>query len=451
MPAVSIAQDARWGRTYESLSENTAIVSNLTGPFITGLQNAGLSACAKHFIADGGTNNGSDQGNALLTEQEVRDIHLPPYIDAINADVDTIMISYSSINGDKMHGSEYWIQTVLKDELGFEGFIISDYDAIHQLPGNHYDQVVDSVNAGVDMLMEPHDWKAAYDDILAGYNNGDISEERINDAVRRILTVKYKRGLFTEEIFRYQPELHADASHLEIAREAVRKSLVLLKNDNQSLPLAKTEKIAIIGPGADDFGLMFGGWSLGWQGAVDPANSFEAGFAQYRKEARSTTIYEGFEAALENFSGTLVDTIAEADTVIVVLAENPYAEYHGDDSDLGITSGRNAHSGNAAAIQQAIDAKAQGKNVVGILLSGRPMLIDDILPHFDSFIAAWLPGSEGGNGIADVVFGDYDFTGKTPFVWHYDSSTFGENSNSDSYDPNDFLFPFGYGLEYETE
>ncbi len=449
-PAVSIAQDARWGRTYESFSENTLLVSGLTKSFIEGLQDAGVSGTAKHFIADGGTSNGIDQGNANLTDQQIRDIHLPPYQEAIDAGVDTIMISYSSVRGSKMHGSEYWIQTVLKDEMGFEGFIISDYDAIHQLPGTHYDQVVDSINAGIDMLMEPHDWKNAYNDILAGYNNGDISESRINDAVRRILTVKYKRGLFTEDIFRYQPELLHTQSHLDVAREAVRKSLVLLKNNDSSLPLSKNQKIAIVGPGADDFGLMFGGWSLGWQGVVDPKSGLDAGFGQYKKEARATTIYDGIAEALVGSTGSLVTDVSQADTVIVVLAETPYAEYHGDDTNLGITTGRRAHPGNAQAIQIAQNAQAQGKNVVGILLSGRPMLINNILQHFDSFIAAWLPGSEGGHGIADVIFGDYNFTGKTPFVWYIDSTKFGQNSNSANYNPNDYLFPFGYGLTYNT-
>lgn len=448
-PAVSIAQDARWGRTYESYSENTALVTGLTRAYIEGIQDNGVSATAKHFLGDGGTVGGTDQGNVVLTEQQIRDLHLAPYYEAIAADVDTIMISYSSINGTKMHGSEYWIQTVLKDEMGFEGFIISDYEAIHQITGNHYQDIVISINAGVDMLMEPGDWKDAYNLILTAYNNGDITLDRINDAVSRILTVKYKRGLFTEDIFRYQPELHAAPEHLEVAREAVRKSLVLLQNNNNSLPLTKDQKIAIIGPGADDFGLMFGGWSLGWQGANDPSTSTTAGWAMYRKEARATTIYDGFVEALVGETGTIVSDPNQADTVIIVLAETPYAEYYGDDSSLDIIDGRKAHPGNEAAIALAQQYQAQGKNVVGILLSGRPLLIEDILPHFDSFIAAWLPGSEGGNGIADVVFGDFDFTGKTPFVWYKDASQFGTNSNTPGYNPLDYLFPYGFGLTYE--
>ncbi len=447
-PAVSIAQDVRWGRTYESLSENAALVSSLTGPYIEGLQAFGVSATAKHYLGDGGTIGGTDQGDVQLSEAELRALHLQPYYDAIEAEVDTIMASYNSIYGDKMHGNYYWLQTVLKDEMGFEGFVIGDWEAVHQLPGSFYDQVVSSVNAGVDMLMEPDDWKDAYNHILTAYNNGDITEARINDAVERILKIKYKNGLFTEDIFRYKPEMHASDANLAVAREAVRKSLVLLQNNNNSLPLQKTEKIFITGPGADDLGLLLGGWSLGWQGAVDPNDPLDTGFARYRKDARVTTIYDGFYEALLGETGELVGSIEEADTVIVVLAETPYAEYYGDDSSLDIINGRNAHPGNALAISQAQTAKAQGKNVVGILLSGRPLLIEDILVHFDSFVAAWLPGSEAGHGIADVLLGDYDFTGKSAFVWHRDSSTFGENSNSIDYDPNDYLFPYGHGLTY---
>lgn len=193
---------------------------------------------------------------------------------------------------------------------------------------------------------------------------------------------------------------------------------------------------------------MFGGWSLGWQGAVDPKSGLDAGFGQYKKEARATTIYDGFVEALIGSSGSIVTDVSQADTVIVVLAETPYAEYHGDDTNLGIITGRRAHPGNAQAIQIAQNAQAQGKNVVGILLSGRPLLINSVLQHFDAFIAAWLPGSEGGHGIADVVFGDFNFTGKTPFVWYFDSTKFGQNSNSATYNPNDYLFPLGFGLKY---
>ncbi len=448
-PSVSVVQDARWGRTYESFSENTALVTGLTKSYVEGLQSHGLAATAKHYIGDGGTTGGIDQGDVNMTEAQIRSLFLAPYLEAIDADVQTIMISYSSILGAKMHGNTYWIQDVLKDELGFNGFIISDYNAIHQLPGSYYDQVVQSVNAGVDMLMEPSDWKNAYNSILQAVSQGDILESRIDDAVYRILTVKYKNGLFDNDLFRYKPELLANQEHLDIARQAVRESLVLLKNENQSLPLTKTENIAIVGPGADNFGLQLGGWSLGWQGVVDPSSNDALGASQYEKEVRSTTIKEGFEEALANTSGSLVSNTNYADTVIVVFAETPYAEGYGDDPSLDIIRGRNAHPDNASALTIAENAHNDGKNVVGILLSGRPLLINSVLPYFDSFVAAWLPGSEAGHGIADVLLGDFDFTGKTPFVWYMNASQFGTNSNTSGYKEEDYLFPFGFGLSYQ--
>ncbi|MGE0003813.1 MAG: glycoside hydrolase family 3 protein, partial [Candidatus Izemoplasmatales bacterium] len=200
-PAVSLVQDISWGRTYESMSESADLVSSLVGSYIEGLQTYCIGASAKHYVADGGTDGGHDQGNASLTEEEVRALHLKPYYDAIEAGVDTIMVSYSSISGEKMHESEYWIQTVLKDEMGFEGFVISDYEAIHQLPGSFYDQLVASVNAGIDMLMEPWSWKSAIENIILAVQQGDISETRIDDAVRRILTIKYKMGLFADDFY----------------------------------------------------------------------------------------------------------------------------------------------------------------------------------------------------------------------------------------------------------
>ncbi len=446
-PAVSVAQNITWGRTYESFSENPLVVSNLGASYIYGIQSMNMSATAKHFVADGGTYDGKDQGNAVLEEAEVRDIHLLPYYDAIEAEVDSIMISYSSINGSKMHGSEYWITDVLKQEMGFEGFIVSDWEAIHQLPGSFYDQIVTTINAGVDMLMEPDDWKAAYENIVTAYENNDISEERINDAVRRILTIKYNRGLFGEQETP-STDLMACQEHIDLAREAVRKSLVLLQNNNDSLPISKTEKIYITGPGADDIGLVLGGWSVGWQGLIDPNTDDLPYPGQYKKEARVTTIYEGFYNALTSYEGQLVSSIEEADTVIVVFAETVYAEYYGDNASLDLFTSNTSHPGNEEALQDAIYAQTLGKNTVGILLSGRPMLLGDNLDYFDSFVAAWLPGSEAGNGIADVLLGDYNFVGTTQFVWHKDASTYGTNSNSVSYKEEDYLFPYGFGLTY---
>ena len=435
-PALSVVQDIRWGRTYEGFSENPIIHTNLTYQTIMGLQNYGVSATAKHFVADGGTSGGADQGVVYQDEQTIRDIHLVPYYEAIDAGVDTIMISYSSIYGNKMHGSEYWITDILKDEMGFEGFIISDWNAIHQLPGDFKTQVVSSVNAGVDMLMEPYDWKNTITALNDAVNEELISMNRINDAVRRILTVKYNRGLLDDPLGRLSEEDYFyTTEHQDLAREAVRKSLVLLKNENDVLPLTKSQNIYLVGPGSDNVGYMSGGWTTYWQGT----SSSDIGVG--------TSIYDAFMRELSNNSGTLVNNISSADTVVVVLTETPYAESGGDNGILNLTGG-NAHPDNVAALAIAAEAHSQGKTVIGILISGRPLILGDYINDFDGFVAAWLPGSEGGNGISDVVFGDYDFTGKLSFTWPIDSSQFGYNSNDESYDEESVMYPFGYGLTY---
>ena len=434
-PALSVVQDIRWGRSYEGFSENPEIHQNLTQSIILGMEENGVSATAKHFVADGGTSGGVDQGNVVQPEEVIRDIHLKPYYDAIEADVDTIMISYSSIYGTKMHGSKYWVQDVLKDEMGFDGFIISDWNAIHQLPGDFYNQVSLSVNSGVDMLMQPYDWENTISTLKQAVSDGAISEARINDAVRRILTVKYYNGLLDNPTHRLDSSHLYNQEHQDIAREAVRKSLVLLENNNSSLPLQKNEKIFVGGPGANHVGLQSGGWTTHWQGNLSADIGVGIG------------ISDAINEVLNANGGNLTNTWQEADTVIVVLAEYPYSEGAGDNGELTLTSGM-AHTENAQALQLAQDAQAAGKNVVGILLSGRPLLLENNMQHFDSFIAAWLPGSEGGYGISDCLFGDYDFTGKLSFTWPVDLSQITITSNDEDYDEDEVLYPYGYGLTY---
>lgn len=437
-PALSVVQDIRWGRTYEGFSENPIIHTNLTYQTIMGLQSFGVSATAKHFVADGGTAGGADQGTVYQNEQTIRDIHLVPYYKAIEAGVDTIMISYSSIYGNKMHGSGYWITDVLKEEMGFNGFIISDWNAIHQLSGNFDSQVIASVNAGVDMLMEPYDWKKTITALNDAIDNELISMNRINDAVRRILTVKFNRGLLSDPLGRLSEEDNFyTVEHQDLAREAVRKSLVLLKNENDVLPLAKNESIYLLGPASNNVGYMSGGWTTYWQGN----SSSDIGVG--------TSIHDAFERELTNNGATLVNNINDSSIVVIVLTELPYAEGGGDNGVLDLIGG-NAHPDNAAALAIAEDAHNQGKTVIGILISGRPLILGDYLDYFDGFIAAWLPGSEGGNGISDVVFGDYDFTGKLSFTWPKDSSQFGYNSNEENYDESSVMYPFGYGLNYSN-
>jgi len=444
-PAVSVVQDISWGRTYESFGESTDLVSSLTGPYIDGLQSYCIGASAKHFLADGGTDGGQDQGNATLTEEEARSLFLKPYYDAIESDVYTIMVSYSSINNQKMHGSEYWIQEVLKEEMGFEGFVISDYEAIHQLSGSYYDQLVQSINSGIDMLMEPFSWKSAIENILLAVQNGDISVSRINDAVRRILIIKYKMGLFSDDFYNaetgdyyrltYDDNFYTDENKA-VAREAVRKSLVLLKNDNNVLPLSKNEDVAVIGKGASSIGIQCGGWTISWQGS--DANHLTAG----------TTIIDGMRKAVIQSSGTVYDDISKADKIVVVLSEKPYAEGQGD-NDYPSLTGSTADSGNAALLDQILVAKSMGKTVIGLVIAGRPLIIGNYLNYFDALVMAFLPGSEAGLGIADVLYGDYDFQGKLPVTWPLSSEGIGMNINSIPYNSDVVLYPFGYGLTYK--
>jgi len=434
-PALSVVQNIRWGRTYEGYSENPEIHKNLTYQAILGFQENGVSATAKHYIADGATINGTDQGNVVLTEAELREIHLAPYVEAIKADVDTVMISYSSIEGVKMHSNDYWINDVLKGELAFKGFIISDWNAIHQLSGSFAQQVAISVNSGIDMLMEPSRWQETINTIVNNVNSGTISVGRIDDAVSRILYVKIKQGLMTNPYKHLDSNYLYNEDHQALARDAVRKSLVLLKNDNQSLPLAKSETIYFTGPGVDSVGYMSGGWTTNWQG------NFNSDIGV------GTSLLDAMSEVLNLNGGTIVTDINLATTVVVVLAETPYAEGQGDNGSLTLTSG-NAHSGNASALQLASVAHGAGKNVVGILISGRPLILGDHLESFDSFVAAWLPGSEGGLGISDVLFGDYNFTGTLSFTWPIDISQVGYTSNKEDYDESLVMFPYRYGLEY---
>ena len=434
-PAFSVVQNISWGRTYEGFGENPEIHNNLAQAAILGFEDNGVSATAKHYLGDGGTIGGIDQGNTEANEAEIRALYLAPYYEAVAAGVDTIMISYSSINGIKMHGRSYWINDVLKEELGFVGFIISDWNAIHQLPGSFYDQVVTSINAGIDMLMEPYDWALAIDQIVAAVNNNDISIDKIDDAVRRILTVKYNRGLFEDPFYRLDSSYLYNQEHKDLARQAARESLVLLKNDNSSLPLSKDENLYILGPASDNVGLLCGGWTTYWQGN-DQADI-----------GVGTSIKDAMINVLNNHSGSLSGNWQNADTVVVVLAENPYSEGEGDNDNLTLTGG-NANLYNEASLFIAEEAHKAGKNVVGILVSGRPLLLEDYLQYFDSFVAAWLPGSEGGLAVSDLLFGDYDFVGILSFTWPADISQIGYTSNREDYDEDYPLFPYGYGLRY---
>jgi len=431
-PCLCVARDERWGRTYESFGEDPAIASMMT-TYIDGLQGTDLGApetilaTAKHWVGDGGTIGGIDQGDTRVDEDELRAIHVRPYIEAIERGVGSVMPSFSSWNGEKLHGHEYLLTDVLRTELGFDGFVISDWAGIDQLPGNYDSDVREAINAGIDMVMVPDDYRRFVDTLRTEIEAGNIPMERIDEAVTRILEAKFALGLF-EQPFADRSALDevGSAAHREVARQAVRESLVLLENDGL-LPLPKDGvDILVAGANADDIGHQSGGWTISWQG-------------QSGDSTPGTTILEAIEATVgaaasvayeERPSGAL-----SADVGVVVVGEKPYSEGRGDDLLLTLDDGD----------VETIETVCGSIPCVTILVSGRPMIITDLLPVTDAFVAAWLPGTEG-QGVVDVLFGDFDFSGTLPMTWPREMSQLPINVGDADYDP---LFPFGYGLTYE--
>lgn len=450
-PCVAVPRDDRWGRAYEGFGEDPALAAELGEAAVRGLQGRDLKsplsvlACAKHFVADGGTIYGSgmpntnqeggrypnDQGDVRLSDADLRKIHLPGYITAIKAGVGTIMPSYSSINGEKMSGNKKWLTDVLKSELGFEGFLISDYNALDQLPGDRAAQIERSINAGMDMVMVPSAYREFIETLKMLVKANRVPMSRIDDAVSRILRVKAAMGLleptFSPNADRSLLDSFGSASHRAVAREAVRKSLVLLKNERNALPIAATAKrIHVAGRSADDIGNQCGGWTIQWQGESGPVTQGTTVLGAIRQHVKVSS------KVTYSVDGTGAEG---ADVAVVVVGETPYAEMNGDRRDLSL----------AKEDAQAIaNAKKAGVPVVVVLFSGRPMLITDALANADAFIAAWLPGTEG-SGIADVLFGDYKPSGKLPVSWPKSASQIPINIGDASYDP---LFPYGFGLSY---
>ena len=437
-PCVAVVQDERWGRTYEGYSDNPKLVAKLGAAATIGFQGTKLSAeptsvlaCAKHYLGDGGTTNGIDQGDTVCDEATLRKLYLPPYAAAIKAGVGSIMVSYSSWNGVKMHGNKYLLTDVLKNELRFRGFLVSDWAAIDQLSKDYKHDVEESINAGLDMIMIPNapgkanNFVEFIEDLKALVAEGKVPQSRIDDAVRRILRIKFQMGLFQSTAV--DPMLTAaigSPEHRAVAREAVRKSLVLLKNDNHALPLSKKIKtLAVVGAAADDLGLQCGGWTIDWQGG---RGNITSGGTTILAAIRQTVSPETKVV----FSADASD-LKNADAVIVVIGELPYAEGKGDRKDLDVSAE------DAALIAKA---KASGAPVVTVLLSGRPLVLNSALTDSSAFVAAWLPGTEG-QGVADVIFGDYKFTGKLPRFWPRSSEHLRTGDTAEK--P---LFEFGYGL-----
>ena len=444
-PTLAVARDDRWGRTYESYSENPEVVAAYAGPLVEGLQGrvgstdwlrgAHIVATAKHFVGDGGTEGGKDQGDNVSSEEDLRDIQAAGYRPAIEAGIQSVMASYNSWHGEKMHGNKSLLTDILRGRMNFSGLAVGDWNGHGQVAGCKATSCAPAFNAGLDLFMAPDSWKELYENTLAQVKDGTISMVRLDEAVARILRVKLRAGLFESGRPSSRP-LAGDfgkigsPEHRTIARQAVQESLVLLKNEGAVLPLKAGQRLLISGDGANSYMKQSGGWTLSWQGTGLPDSEFPG----------ATTIGNAlFEAGGENTVISQDGSYSQKpDVAVVVFGEDPYAEFQGDVPDLIFRD----KSDNLALLKKY---KAEGIKTVSVFLSGRPMWVNSHLNASDAFVAAWLPGSEGG-GVADLLFGKVDFKGKLPFSWPKLATQYVLNIGDANYDP---LFAYGYGLSYE--
>jgi beta-glucosidase len=515
-PTVAVVRDDRWGRSYEGYSEDPEIVREYAGRMVHGLQgvpgqssfldNTRIIATAKHYLGDGGTLNGVDRGDNRATEQELLKLHAQGYLTALQAGAQTVMASYNSWQGVKLHGQQYLLTDVLKTKLGFDGLVVSDWDGVDEVQACAKDKCPVAVNAGIDVFMVPTEWKAFLENTVAQVRSGVIPQSRIDDAVSRILRVKTRFGLFekgrpSSRSLAGKREVIGAPEHRAVAREAVRKSLVLLKNENKVLPLAAKANVLVAGTGADNIGKQAGGWTITWQGSGNQNSDFPG----------ATSIYGGIKAAVAQAGGTATLSVdgqyqAKPDVAIVVFGEEPYAEWHGDipsvdysdavraeaieaanpspqsppqpmpaslgaagrgNTTLAVASDHGAQSiGDSAQSAQGENAahatsaeadyallrrfKEAGIPVVAVFLTGRPLAVSPAIDASDAFVVAWLPGSEGA-GVADVLFRkadgsvNFDFVGKLSYSWPRTGEQTSVNRGDAQYDP---LFPYGFGLTY---
>lgn len=481
-PTLAVVRDSRWGRSYEGYSDRPDIVRAYAGRMIQGLQGiAGtpsfldayhVVATAKHYIGDGGTQHGIDRGNNVSSERELLAIHGQGYVSALRAGVQTVMVSYNSWQGIKMHGQRHLLTDVLKGRMGFDGIVISDWDGIDEVQGCSKDHCAQAINAGIDMIMVPDQWLAFLRNTVAQVRAGDIPLSRIDDAVTRILRVKLRDGLFEKGRPSSRPlanragEIGAP-EHRAVARESVRKSLVLLKNDSCLLPLSPHANILVAGDSADDIGRQTGGWSLTWQGTGNTKADFPG----------STTIFEGVRAAVTAAGGTATLSVdgsfqGRPDVAIVVFGESPYAEWLGDIKSLAYPGASEeghevprpppevsalADTPPAPAAPRAGEAERAGTPpelallqrlrqagipLVAVFVTGRVRLVKPEIDAADAFAVAWLPGTEGA-GVADILFRrpsgevNFPFTGRLSYSWP--AADPGSNLKP--------LFPYGFGLE----
>ncbi len=444
-PTLAVPQDDRWGRTYEGYSEDPGVVASYAGAMTRGLQGelgegrlarGHIAGSAKHFLADGGTLGGKDQGDAVINEQALIAVHAAGYPPAIDAGVLTVMASFSAWNGVKHTGNSNLLTDVLRGPLGFDGFVVGDWNAHGQLPGCTNESCAAAFNAGIDMFMAPDSWRPLFENTLAHVQSGEIPMDRLDEAVRRILRVKVKTGVFeTDRPVEGDLSLLGSPAHRALAREAVRASLVLLKNDGV-LPIRGDARVLVAG-NADDIGQAAGGWTINWQGSDNTRADFP----------NAESIWEGLKAAVESQGGEAVLSAdgtfdLRPDVAVVVFGEAPYAEFQGDVADLDFRPEE------PLAILRRL--RAAGIPTVAVFLSGRPLYVNPEINAANSFVAAWLPGSEGG-GLADILVADAagapraDFHGTLPFSWPRTPDQAPQNAGSPGYDPQ---FPLGYGLAY---
>ncbi len=450
-PCVAVSNDIRWGRAYECFSETPDLVTMMSTPFIAALQEKGIIACAKHYVADGAVEFGSgmngllDRGNTNISTEELKDKYISVFKDAVKAGVKSVMVSYSSVKGRKNHSERDLIEYKLKQDIGFQGVVISDYEGVEYLDGNSlYVKVVNAVNAGIDVLMEGKRWKESYKCLLeaASEKRQDINMDRIDEAVFRILRVKMESDKFDVKGDKTNKNYDIrQNSNVKIAEQAVEESLVLLKNKKNILPLKKSAKIAVIGPASDNIGVQCGGWTKTWQGGLDIGD---------KKWMRGTTILDGFKEMADEGRGVIITDpakIRDAEVVVAVLGEHPYAEGKGDEKNIGLSEGL-AFSENAQTLQIAYESK---KPVVVIIVSGRPRIITSELNRWDALVEAWLPGTEG-RAVASVIYGDNcNFKGRLPVSWPKSSEqlpiTIEKLDNNEEYNA---LFQYGFSLKYSN-
>ncbi|HJS23486.1 MAG TPA: glycoside hydrolase family 3 N-terminal domain-containing protein [Pyrinomonadaceae bacterium] len=446
-PCVTVPRDERWGRSYEGFGETPELARMMGEAAVRGYQGNDLSdpasvlACAKHWIGDGGTKYGTgrklradlqilDRGDVVLSESDLRKIHLAGYVSAIKAGVGTIMPSYSSWNGVKCSGSKRLLTEILKEELRFDGFLISDYDAIDEMPGDYKTQIETSTNAGMDMFMVSAKYRELYALLLELVRENRVAMSRIDDAVTRILRVKFAMGLMDAgRSHLADRKLHTtfgSAAHRQVARECVRASLVLLKNEKRVVPVSKNlNRIHVAGKSADDIGNQCGGWTISWQGKSGDQTSGGTTILKAIKETVSPQTMITYSADGANAAG--------ADLGIVVIGETPYAEWMGDRQTLELSEE------DVAVVDKM---KQAGMPLLIVLISGRPLIIEKVIDKADAFVAAWLPGTEG-RGVTDVLFGNFKPIGKLSFSWPRSMNQIPINAGDKNYDP---LFAYGFGL-----